>query len=80
MFEKVYISLVNFMFGPAVSLALVLIISVFPFLVFRSLVFVGYRKGLEEKDLWELNPRDMTRTAAPAFQKEWEKEMTRCGM
>ncbi|CAG5116675.1 unnamed protein product, partial [Candidula unifasciata] len=39
-----------------------------------SLLRTGYRKPLVEDDVFELNPRDQSRTVVPPFEKEWEKE------
>ncbi|XP_050405988.2 multidrug resistance-associated protein 1 [Patella vulgata] len=39
-----------------------------------SLVVLGYRKGLEESDVWDLNPRDTSERLEPQFEKYWKRE------
>lgn len=41
------------------------------------LVFKGYKKTLEEKDIFDPNPRDITRNNAPRFERQWQKELAR---
>ncbi|KAL5019777.1 hypothetical protein ScPMuIL_002669 [Solemya velum] len=41
----------------------------------NGLVLTGYRKSLEETDLWELNVRDQHQTIIPVFHKAWRKEV-----
>ncbi|XP_046565290.1 multidrug resistance-associated protein 1-like [Haliotis rubra] len=41
------------------------------------LVILGYRKGIQEVDLWNLNPRDACRTLVPPFESQWRDEVTR---
>ena len=53
----------------------ILVCKYFPFTMFNRLVLQGYRQPLGEKDLWELHPRDVTRTHAPQFQKAWNQEL-----
>ena len=36
---------------------------------------MGYRKGIEEADLWELNPRDQSENFIPRFEEEWKAEV-----
>ncbi|XP_041373545.1 multidrug resistance-associated protein 1-like isoform X2 [Gigantopelta aegis] len=43
----------------------------------NSLLITGYRKTLEENDLFELHPRDKSKTIIPAFNRVWQKEVNR---
>ncbi|XP_048236908.1 multidrug resistance-associated protein 1-like isoform X1 [Haliotis rufescens] len=43
----------------------------------NSLLFKGYRKSLEEEDLFELHPRDKSERVLPQFWKAWVKEVRR---
>ncbi|KAK2159275.1 hypothetical protein LSH36_155g02029 [Paralvinella palmiformis] len=45
----------------------------------NSLCWLGYRKTLEETDIWDLNPRDLTKNNYPRLAKAWRKELDRCG-
>lgn len=42
------------------------------------LIVLGYKKTLDENDIWDPNPRDLTRNNAPQFVKAWKKELYRC--
>ena len=44
----------------------------------RSLIFMGYKKNLEENDMWLPNERDVTRNSTPKFEKCWNEELVRC--
>ncbi|XP_071095143.1 multidrug resistance-associated protein 1-like [Haliotis cracherodii] len=39
------------------------------------LVIRGYRKGIKDIDLWDLNPRDTCRTLVPPFESQWREEV-----
>ncbi|XP_041372528.1 multidrug resistance-associated protein 1-like [Gigantopelta aegis] len=41
----------------------------------NSLIFRGYKKELQEDDLFELHPRDKSVRVVPQFSKAWEKEL-----
>ncbi|XP_048247829.1 multidrug resistance-associated protein 1-like isoform X2 [Haliotis rufescens] len=43
----------------------------------NSMVFTGYRKGLEEADMFELHPRDKSERVVPQFNNAWDKEIHR---
>lgn len=45
-----------------------------------SLVIKGYKKDLEENELWELPPQDQTTTQVPKFEKMWKEEQRRCAL
>lgn len=45
-----------------------------------SLVVKGYKKDLEENELWELPPQDQTTTQVPKFEKMWKEEQRRCAL
>ncbi|XP_067676731.1 multidrug resistance-associated protein 1-like isoform X1 [Haliotis asinina] len=40
-----------------------------------KLVIIGYKRGIVEEDLWDLNPRDQSQTLVPPFEKEWSEEV-----
>ena len=44
-------------------------------LCISRLVLLGYKKSLEDGDLWAPNPRDMTCNTYPVFDQEWKKEL-----
>lgn len=44
----------------------------------NGLIVLGYRKSLDENDIWDPNPRDLTRNNAPQFVNAWKKELYRC--
>lgn len=37
----------------------------------------GYKKPLEDKDLWSLNKRDTSKVAVMKLLQEWEKELAK---
>ncbi|KAJ8316506.1 hypothetical protein KUTeg_006520 [Tegillarca granosa] len=41
----------------------------------NGLVIRGYKKDLEEEDIWALNPRDNSDTVVPEFEEAWSKEV-----
>uniref|UniRef100_A0A0F7ZCE2 ATP-binding cassette, sub-family C (CFTR/MRP), member 3 n=1 Tax=Crotalus adamanteus TaxID=8729 RepID=A0A0F7ZCE2_CROAD len=44
---------------------------------FTSLVIQGYKKPLEDKDLWSLNADDKSEVIVQKLQKEWDKQKQR---
>nr|KAG8537479.1 hypothetical protein GDO81_024468 [Engystomops pustulosus]KAG8537480.1 hypothetical protein GDO81_024468 [Engystomops pustulosus] len=44
---------------------------------FTRLAILGYRRPLEDKDLWSLNEDDTSKEVVTKLIKEWEKEKTR---
>ncbi|KDR24195.1 Multidrug resistance-associated protein 1, partial [Zootermopsis nevadensis] len=42
---------------------------------FDALAWRGFRKPLETKDLWNMNPEDTASEVIPAFDKYWEKTL-----
>ncbi|XP_058021721.1 ATP-binding cassette sub-family C member 3 isoform X2 [Ahaetulla prasina] len=44
---------------------------------FTSLVIQGYKKPLEDKDLWSLNADDKSEVIVQNLQKEWDKQKQR---
>ena len=38
----------------------------------------GYKRDLQESDLWDLNPRDKSDTVVPTFERLWKAEVERC--
>ncbi|PVD27667.1 hypothetical protein C0Q70_12834 [Pomacea canaliculata] len=40
-------------------------------------MYLGWRKNIEEADLFELNPRDSSDVLVPTFEQEWELEKER---
>ncbi|XP_069510563.1 ATP-binding cassette sub-family C member 3 isoform X2 [Ambystoma mexicanum] len=45
---------------------------------FTSMAILGYRRPLEDKDLWPLNEDDTSKAVVTKLLKEWEKEKARC--
>ncbi|XP_074651922.1 multidrug resistance-associated protein 1-like isoform X2 [Tubulanus polymorphus] len=43
----------------------------------NSVIITGYKKPLEESDMWSLNPRDLTVTNAPVLDKAWNAELSK---
>lgn len=41
----------------------------------NGLVLDGYKKPLQEDDIWDLNPRDAHTTVIPKFDKSWKAEL-----
>ncbi|VEN64596.1 unnamed protein product [Callosobruchus maculatus] len=42
------------------------------FIWFDVMAWKGYRKPLEIKDLWDLNPEDSAKELVPIFEKHWQ--------
>ncbi|TRZ13458.1 hypothetical protein HGM15179_013652 [Zosterops borbonicus] len=45
---------------------------------FTSMAIHGYKRPLEEKDLWSLNEDDTSKTVVQQLSKEWEREKAEC--
>ncbi|NXG12463.1 MRP3 protein, partial [Sakesphorus luctuosus] len=45
---------------------------------FTSMAIHGYKKPLEEKDLWSLNEDDTSKTIVQQLSKEWDREKAEC--
>ncbi|NWU61608.1 MRP3 protein, partial [Pterocles burchelli] len=45
---------------------------------FTSMAIVGYKRPLEDKDLWSLNEDDTSKAIVQELSKEWDKEKARC--
>ncbi|XP_019398025.1 PREDICTED: voltage-dependent T-type calcium channel subunit alpha-1G [Crocodylus porosus] len=45
---------------------------------FTSMAILGYKKPLEEKDLWSLNEEDTSKVVVGQLQKEWDKQQEEC--
>jgi hypothetical protein len=39
------------------------------------MIIKGYKKPLDRKDLWSLNPSDQAKSIVPLFEEKWNKEM-----
>lgn len=46
-------------------------------LLLSSLAIQGYKKPLEDKDLWSLNADDKSEVIVQKLQKEWDKQKQR---
>ncbi|KAK7487187.1 hypothetical protein BaRGS_00021539 [Batillaria attramentaria] len=44
----------------------------------NKLMITGYRRDIEESDLWLLPPKEQSSVLVPAFLKRWKKEQKRC--
>jgi ATP-binding cassette subfamily C (CFTR/MRP) protein 1 len=42
---------------------------------FDALAWRGFRKPLETKDLWNMNPEDTSKEVVPLFDKYWEETL-----
>ncbi|NXN17823.1 MRP3 protein, partial [Indicator maculatus] len=45
---------------------------------FTSMVVLGYKKPLEDKDLWSLNKDDTSKVIVQQLSEEWDKEKAEC--
>ncbi|NXK95917.1 MRP3 protein, partial [Formicarius rufipectus] len=45
---------------------------------FTSMAIHGYKRPLEEKDLWSLNANDTSKTIVQQLSKEWDREKAGC--
>ncbi|KFV41915.1 Canalicular multispecific organic anion transporter 2, partial [Gavia stellata] len=45
---------------------------------FTSMAILGYRRPLEDKDLWSLNEDDTSKIIVQQLSEEWEKEKSEC--
>ncbi|KAM6240168.1 ATP-binding cassette sub-family C member 3 [Spheniscus humboldti] len=45
---------------------------------FTSMAILGYKRPLEDKDLWSLNEDDTSKIIVQQLSKEWEKEKAEC--
>ncbi|NWR70013.1 MRP3 protein, partial [Centropus unirufus] len=45
---------------------------------FTSMAVLGYKRPLEEKDLWSLNEDDTSKIIVQQLSKEWDKEKAEC--
>ncbi|KAG2460889.1 ATP-binding cassette sub-family C member 3 isoform X3 [Polypterus senegalus] len=49
-------------------------LSTMTFWWFTGMAITGYKRPLEDKDLWSLNQQDKSEVIVPRLLKEWEKE------
>ncbi|XP_030317744.1 canalicular multispecific organic anion transporter 2 isoform X2 [Calypte anna] len=45
---------------------------------FTSLAILGYKRPLEDKDLWSLNEEDTSKIIVQQLSREWDKEKAEC--
>uniref|UniRef100_A0A8C3M273 Canalicular multispecific organic anion transporter 2 n=1 Tax=Chrysolophus pictus TaxID=9089 RepID=A0A8C3M273_CHRPC len=45
---------------------------------FTSFAILGYKKPLEDKDLWSLNEDDISKNIVQKLSREWDKEKAEC--
>ncbi|KFR15692.1 Canalicular multispecific organic anion transporter 2, partial [Opisthocomus hoazin] len=45
---------------------------------FTRMAILGYRRPLEDKDLWSLNEEDTSKIIVQQLSKEWDKEKAKC--
>lgn len=43
-----------------------------------SMAILGYKRPLEDKDLWSLNEDDTSKIIVQQLSKEWDKEKAEC--
>jgi len=46
--------------------------------IYFRLIYKGYKKTLEETDLWKPSPRHLTSSTMPLLEAAWQKEMAKC--
>ena len=39
------------------------------------MIITGWRRALQNSDLWSLNPRDRSETVAPKLANSWQQEL-----
>lgn len=44
---------------------------------FDPLAWKGYRRPLEQKDLWDMNPEDSSKEIMPIFLKYWDRSVAK---
>lgn len=44
---------------------------------FDRLAWKGYRRPLEQKDLWDMNPEDSSKEIMPLFMRYWERAVAK---
>lgn len=44
---------------------------------FDPMAWKGYRKPLENEDLWDMNPEDTSKEVMPLFDKYWKQSVTK---
>eukprot|EP00041_Stephanoeca_diplocostata_P028197 m.790864 g.790864 ORF g.790864 m.790864 type:complete len:1581 (+) comp23327_c0_seq3:295-5037(+) len=53
------------------------LLSIITFSWLNGLMALGFRRPLEDKDLWGLNPDDQAPVLSRKFQRSWDEEVTR---
>ena len=39
------------------------------------MIIIGWRRALQNSDLWSLNPNDRSQTVAPKLAENWQKQV-----
>jgi len=47
--------------------------------IYHRMIITGWRKALQNSDLWSLNPRDKSQTVAPQLSSTWQHELDKTG-
>ncbi|PVD37119.1 hypothetical protein C0Q70_04114 [Pomacea canaliculata] len=47
------------------------------FFWFTRMIIIGYKRGIEMTDVWDLNPRDTSRVLMARFNQLWQQEVRR---
>uniref|UniRef100_A0AAQ5Y7Y5 Multidrug resistance-associated protein 1 n=1 Tax=Amphiprion ocellaris TaxID=80972 RepID=A0AAQ5Y7Y5_AMPOC len=58
----------------SVNLSFVVLSKMFPEVWLNRVLFMGYQRPLEEKDLWSLNPEDRSQRVVPQLVRRWNSE------
>ena len=43
------------------------------------LIITGWRRPLQNSDLWSLNPTDTSQTVAPKLANSWQRQLNKAG-
>lgn len=45
---------------------------------FDRLILQGYKKPLEQNDLWDISPKYSSREIVPVFENHWNRTVEKC--
>lgn len=45
---------------------------------FDSMIILGYKKPLEQKDLWDISPENSVKEIFSSFDDHWQNTMDKC--
>lgn len=53
-------------------------LQIFHILHFIRIIYTGYKRPLEDEDLWALNRKSRASTIVPKLKSLWNQEETKC--